>query len=83
MILRKTLSRGLTGVILGTTGLVAACAQQEEEPVAMANPAAVYCEGTGGQHVIRDGKGGQIGICILPDGSEVVAWDYYRNNNPV
>jgi len=81
MILRKTLSHNLTGTILCTTGLVAACTQQEE-PVAIATPAAVYCEETGGQHINRDGKSGQIGICILPDGSEVVAWDYYRNTNP-
>ena len=76
-----TLSRGLTLVALSAAGLTAACTQTEET-VALANPAAVYCEEVGGQHVIRDGKGGQVGVCVLPDGSEVDAWDYFRANNP-
>ncbi|GAH02935.1 unnamed protein product, partial [marine sediment metagenome] len=28
--------------------------------------------------VVSDEKGGEMGICILPDGSEVSAWDFYR-----
>ncbi|QDY70325.1 DUF333 domain-containing protein [Qingshengfaniella alkalisoli] len=46
------------------------------------NPAAVYCIESGGRHEIRDTEGGQVGVCILPDGREVDAWDYFRAQNP-
>jgi len=78
---RKFLRSGLPLAAFSAVGLAAACTQQEET-VTLANPAAVYCVESGGQHIIRDGKGGQIGVCVLPDGSELVAWDYYRANNP-
>ena len=54
--------------------------QQEAAPAQMANPAAVFCIEQGGEHDIRkDADGNAVGYCILPDGSEPIAWDYYRD----
>ncbi len=43
------------------------------------NPSAVYCEKLGYEYVIETDKfGNQIGMCLLPDGSKVDAWDFFR-----
>lgn len=45
----------------------------------MANPASVYCEENGGTLDIReDEAGGQVGVCVFPDGSECEEWTYFR-----
>jgi putative hemolysin len=45
----------------------------------IANPASVYCEEQGGSLEIRkDASGGEIGMCIFPDGSECDEWAYFR-----
>lgn len=49
--------------------------------VSIANPAAEFCIESGGKYVIRDGTNGQVGICTLPDGTEVDAWVYFREHN--
>jgi len=66
----------------------AACANQATQPAAtapeenqleMANPASVYCQEQGYQWELRTGEdGGQLGMCIFPDGSECDEWAYYR-----
>ena len=63
---------------------LAACDQPgtTESPTQLANPAATFCVESGNRYEIRDGEGGQTGICILPDGKEVDAWEYFRENNP-
>ncbi len=48
----------------------------------LANPAATFCVESGARYEIRDGDGGQTGVCILPDGREVDAWEYFRENHP-
>lgn len=55
----------------------AACATDN---VQMANPAAVFCVEAGGEHVIVKEADGERGICELPDGTRVDAWDYFREN---
>lgn len=55
-----------------------ACAQQS---VGMANPASVYCTEKGGTVAIKDTDKGQIGICKLPDGSEIEEWELYRRDH--
>lgn len=60
---------------------LSACAQQEEE-VVYSSPEEAYCVQTGGSYVLRSGKAGTIGVCILPDGQERDALAYYRENNP-
>jgi len=42
------------------------------------NPAAAYCENLGYEYAIVDGDGGQHGVCVLPDGRRVDAWEFYR-----
>jgi putative hemolysin len=46
----------------------------------IANPASAFCEEQGGTVDIRNDaeSGGQIGICVLPDGSECEEWAYFR-----
>ncbi len=47
--------------------------------VAIANPSATFCIEQGGTYDIRkDEDGGAYGMCILADGTEVNAWEYYR-----
>ncbi|UWQ46371.1 putative hemolysin [Leisingera aquaemixtae] len=69
--------------VLAVAGAAAlsACAQQEEE-VVYTSPEEAYCVQAGGQYVLRSGKSGTIGVCILPDGQERDALAYYRENNP-
>ncbi|WP_217351019.1 MULTISPECIES: amidohydrolase family protein [unclassified Ruegeria] len=51
--------------------------------VKVPNPSAVFCEESGGTYEIRDGAdGGKTGICILPSGEEVDAWEFFRENAP-
>lgn len=45
----------------------------------LANPAAVYCIKSGGRYELRDTGDGVQGICILPDGKEIDAWEYFRS----
>lgn len=43
------------------------------------NPAAAYCDLLGYRYAVEtDKKGNEIGKCILPDGREVNAWDFYK-----
>jgi hypothetical protein len=41
------------------------------------NPAAAYCSALGYKYTIRNTPQGQVGICILPNGEEVNAWDFF------
>lgn len=45
----------------------------------MKNPAAVYCETMGYNYSVqKDANGNQVGMCRLPNGQFVNAWDFYR-----
>lgn len=45
----------------------------------LANPASVSCEEQGGELELRDdGSGGQLGICVFPDGAECEEWALHR-----
>ncbi|WP_264211085.1 putative hemolysin [Leisingera thetidis] len=71
----------LAALALAGAAALSACAQQEEE-VVYTSPEEAYCVQTGGSYVLRSGKAGTIGVCILPDGQERDALAYYRENNP-
>lgn len=58
--------------------VLTACAQQSAQ---MPNPASAYCVEKGGKITIKNTEQGQIGICTLPDGSEVEEWELYRREN--
>jgi predicted amidohydrolase YtcJ/putative hemolysin len=45
---------------------------------AVANPAATFCIESGGTYKTVTEAAGERGICVLPDGKEVDAWDYFR-----
>lgn len=52
------------------------------EPVTLPNPSAVFCIENGGKYETRRAAdGSQNGVCILPDGSEVDAWQFFREKN--
>lgn len=55
--------------------IMSACKPKTDMP----NPASVYCEENGGTLEIRtDESGGQVGICVFPDGSQCDEWAFYR-----
>ena len=47
-------------------------------PQGIANPAATFCVENGGTYRIVREAAGERGICVLPDGREVDAWEYFR-----
>ncbi len=49
--------------------------------IGLANPAAVYCVEQGGRHETRTTATGEAGVCVLPDGREVDAWEYFREQH--
>jgi len=67
-------------------GALAACDEAEDDKpdaVGLANPASVFCVDQGGKSEIRTAEdGSQSGICILPDGTEVDEWAYFREHHP-
>ena len=48
------------------------------QTIMLPNPSAVFCESEGGTYRIVHDAGGDRGICILPDGREYDAWEYFR-----
>ena len=74
----------MTRTLLAVVGLsaLAACDESSttDSTAQLANPAATYCIESGAQYEIRDGDNGQSGVCILPDGREVDAWEFFREN---
>lgn len=51
----------------------------DEPAPGVGNPAAVFCEEQGGKYVIRrSSKGGDNGVCVMPDGTEVPEWPFTR-----
>lgn len=69
--------------------VMTACSQTPPQPqpetrvprVGMANPASVYCEKLGGKLVIQRTERGEIGICHLPDGTQIDEWVLFRRNH--
>lgn len=49
------------------------------EGVGMANPASVYCVDQGGKPEIREGEGGQYGMCVFADGRQCDEWGFFRS----
>jgi Domain of unknown function (DUF333) len=59
------------GVLAFTGMFVVGCGGDEEAPQ-IANPATVYCKEQGGVSEL------ETGTCVLPDGTRVDEWDYFR-----
>jgi putative hemolysin len=49
---------------------------QVDEPIGLANPAAVYCNELGYEYDLVDSESGQSGICKFPDGSTCGEWEF-------
>ena len=46
---------------------------------AIPNPAAVYCRELGYNYEIKtDRMGNQYGLCVIPDGPKLNAWDFFK-----
>ncbi|SEA90849.1 amidohydrolase family protein [Rubrimonas cliftonensis] len=45
------------------------------------NPAAQFCIDEGGTYRTVQEAAGERGVCVLPDGREVDAWDYFRERH--
>ena len=73
--------RSLLPMVAAAAVLVAGCGEDQPDPE-VANPASVFCVEQGGEVEIVDEEGGQVGYCILPDGTRVEEWEYYRENAP-
>ncbi len=47
--------------------------------VGLANPASVFCTDKGGRlNITTDATGGQVGLCVFPDGSQCEEWAFYQ-----
>lgn len=60
---------------------LAACEPASDNSAQLANPAATFCVESGGEYRIVDGADGQTGRCTLPDGRDLDAWEYFRENH--
>lgn len=50
------------------------------EAPGLANPASEFCVAQGGTVEIETADdGSQSGICVLPDGTRIDEWEYFRN----
>ena len=54
---------------------------QIDSSTKLANPAATFCIAEGGSYAIVDGADGTHGVCTLPGGREVDAWEYFRERH--
>lgn len=76
--MKKTLLVALFAMI----GLTA-CSEAEKPEAAVAgaaNPASVFCEEQGGEVVIKDENGGQVGYCKLSDGRLIEEWTFMNES---
>jgi putative hemolysin len=53
--------------------------REKQREAGMPNPSAVYCTRLGYKYeIVADDEGNQYGLCIFPDESACLAWDFYR-----
>jgi putative hemolysin len=69
--------------MLVTVGVLASCGDDEAPSdttaIGIANPASEFCVSQGGEVEIVTEDDGEVGYCILPDGTRVEEWEYYRS----
>jgi putative hemolysin len=58
--------------------VLAMLAMSAAPALALPNPASVFCVKSGGKSEIRNGPGGQYGVCRLRNGRVVNEWTYFR-----
>lgn len=50
----------------------------DEGSIALPNPASAHCVERGHRLVLREGPGGQFGVCLFEDGSACEEWRYFK-----
>ncbi|MBD3348130.1 MAG: DUF333 domain-containing protein [Candidatus Eisenbacteria bacterium] len=65
-------------MLLAAPGLATPANGGPDELIGATNPAASYCSELGYDYLIEQTPDGERGVCVLPDGSRVDAWDFYR-----
>ena len=79
-------------VLLASCTIVAACGTHApadddapddttDNTAQIANPASQHCIDQGGTLDIVDEAAGQVGYCVLPDGTRVEEWEFFRSAN--
>lgn len=61
---------------------VASCGDDaDNDGPGLPNPASVYCEEQGGTlEIVTGDTGGQVGICVLPNGERIEEWELFRRD---
>ena len=70
-----------TGSVAGPSTAIPQSAETYTDParsIGTANPAAVYCLELGYGYEIVEAERGERGLCVLPDGRKVSAWEFFR-----
>ncbi|POF62253.1 hemolysin [Novacetimonas maltaceti] len=49
-------------------------------PIGMPNPASAHCVAIGGRLELRNTANGTLGICHLPNGTEMEEWALFRRD---
>ena len=83
----KKRTASIVAVLVVAVGLLVGCGDDDDDDddggPGLPNPASAFCEEQGGTvEIERDDDGSERGICVLPDGSRVDEWDYYRSESP-
>lgn len=65
-----------------TTANAAANNQQPAATVAIANPAAEFCQAEGGKVEIIANEQGQHSVCVLSSGERIDTWQHFRKHHP-
>lgn len=68
-------------VLLAMTFVAMSCSAYPALAAQAPNPAAVFCADQGGSYTIVAGAGGERGLCTLKDGTQLDAWDYFRQQH--
>jgi uncharacterized protein len=75
-------SRGVLTVALVALMCVGCGSSTKQQPTQIPNPASVYCEKSGGKVDFVTTANGTAGYCMLPDGTRIEEWEYFRQHNP-
>jgi putative hemolysin len=67
----------MCGLLLGATILLSLCIVTTPT-IGIANPSAVYCEGLGYKYITESTPEGERGLCQLPNGEAVDAWQFLK-----
>ncbi|MBN2564159.1 MAG: DUF333 domain-containing protein [Candidatus Eisenbacteria bacterium] len=79
VLMAATITLSIAAIASASSPQPSLCQTSEKASlVSMADPSALYCEGMGYKYRVLDEKDGQRGVCMLPDGREVDAWEFYR-----